>query len=106
MLLKLESVHPTCSFKIRGAYNALLRLVGPTPDPATRPPVVTASAGNHGRAMAFAAETLGVGRSIFTPATAPRSKRDAIRRHGADLRDDATTYDEAEQAARAYCARA
>ena len=104
VLLKLESVNPTCSFKIRGAYNALLQLVAHNPDAATRPLVVTASAGNHGRAMAFAAEQLGVGVVIFTPATAPRAKRNAIRLHGADLRDDARTYDEAEQAARA-CAR-
>ena len=81
VLLKLESVNPTCSFKIRGAYNALLQLVAQHPDAATRPPVVTASAGNHGRAMAFAAEQLGVGVVIFTPATAPRAKRDAIRLH-------------------------
>ena len=102
--LKLESVQPTCSFKIRGACNALLRLVAEHPDPVTRPLVVTASAGNHGRAVAFAAEQLGVRVVIFTPATAPRSKRHAIRRHGADLRDDAATYDHAEHAARAYAA--
>jgi threonine dehydratase len=100
--LKLESVNPTCSFKVRGAFNALLRLVADHPDAATRPTVVTASAGNHGRAVAFAAEQLGVRAVIFTPATAPRSKRHAIRHHGADLRDHAPTYDEAEHEARAY----
>ena len=102
VLLKLESLNLTHSFKIRGAFNALLRLLDVHPDAASRPVVVTASAGNHGRAMACAAERLGLRVVIFTPATAPRTKRDAIRRHGAELRDDCPSYDEAEQAARAY----
>jgi threonine dehydratase len=100
--LKLESIQPSCSFKIRGAFNALLRLVEEHPDRATRPVVVTASAGNHGRAMALASETLGVRTVVFTPSTAPRSKRDAIRGHGAELRDEASSYDEAERNARLY----
>ena len=54
--LKLESLNLTHSFKIRGAFNALLRLVEAHPDPGRRPVVVTASAGNHGRAIACAAE--------------------------------------------------
>lgn len=102
--LKLESIQPTSSFKIRGAFNALLRLVADHPDPKTRPTVVTASAGNHGRAVAFAAEQLGVRAVVFTPAAAPRSKRHAIRQHGADLRDHAPTYDDAEHEARAHAA--
>jgi threonine dehydratase len=100
--LKLESVQPSCSFKIRGAFNALLRLVEEHPDPTTRPLVVAASAGNHGRAMALAAEALGSRAVIFTPSTAPRSKRDAIRALGVELRDDASSYDEAERKARRY----
>jgi threonine dehydratase len=101
-LLKLESLNTTNSFKIRGAFNALLRLVEEHPEPATRPTVVTASAGNHGRAMACAAEQLGVRAVIFTPSTAPLAKRAAIRRHGADLRDDAPDYDAAERLAHAF----
>jgi threonine dehydratase len=100
--LKLESVQPTCSFKIRGAFNALLRLIETHPEPSARPVVVTASAGNHGRAMAVAAEALGVRTIVFTPASAPRTKRDAIRQHGAELRDEPATYDDAERAARAH----
>jgi threonine dehydratase len=100
--LKLESVQPSCSFKVRGAFNALLHLVEEHPDPMTRPVVVAASAGNHGRAMALAAQALGVRIVVFTPATAPRSKRDAIRGHGAELRDEAPSYDEAERDARLY----
>ncbi len=102
--LKLESLNPTHSFKIRGAYNVLLRLIEAHPTPATRPLVVTASAGNHGRAMASAAQALGVRVEVFTPATAPRTKRDAIRAHGATLHDDAPDYDAAEAAARTWAA--
>jgi threonine dehydratase len=100
--LKLEAVNHTHSFKVRGAFHALLRFLETYPNEATRPPLVTASAGNHGRAMAYAAERLGVPVTVFTPATAPRAKRDAIRRHGAILDDAAPDYDEAEQRARAW----
>jgi threonine dehydratase len=101
-LVKLESLNQTHSFKIRGALNALVRMVESWPRSAAPPVVVTASAGNHGRAVAAAAESLGVKAIVFTPASAPRTKRDAIRRHGADLRDESATYDAAEEAAREY----
>jgi threonine dehydratase len=105
--LKLECVQLTGSFKIRGALNALMRL-GLEPAAAARDErgerrrVVTASAGNHGRAIALAAEMLGLHATVFTPRDAPRSKLDAIRRHGAELHDDAATYDDAEVAAKAF----
>jgi threonine dehydratase len=84
--LKLECVQRTGSFKFRGAFNALLRLGGGTH-------VVTASAGNHGRAVALAAEMLDLKATVFVPRDAPRAKLEAIRRHGADLREEAATYD-------------
>ena len=93
--LKLECVQLTGSFKIRGALNALSRL-----SPGTH--VVTASAGNHGRAIALAAEMLGLRATVFTPRDAPRSKLDAIRRHGAELRDEPATYDDAETAGKKF----
>ena len=101
--LKVESLQPTHSFKIRGALNALLKVS----EEARRrrremPVVVTASAGNHGRAMATAAARLGVRLIVFTPVTAPDTKKDAIRRQGAELRDEVPDYDAAEHAARAY----
>src|SRR5690349_8328041 len=58
--LKLESLNFTNSFKIRGAFSALARVLELHPDAGTRPEIVTASAGNHGRAMAYAAERLGM----------------------------------------------
>jgi threonine dehydratase len=103
--LKLESLQLTNSFKIRGALNAALRVVELAGgDCANAPQIVTASAGNHGRALAFASEQLGLRTVVFTPRTAPETKKAAIRRHGADLRDDPVDYDAAERAARAYAA--
>ena len=98
--LKIESANLTMSFKIRGAMNAALRL-GEGPDSET-PTLVTASAGNHGRALAMAAEQLGLSCIVFTPKTAPDTKKNAIRRHGAILHADCEDYDEAERRARAF----
>ena len=100
--LKLESVHRTNSFKIRGALNAALRLN----ETNSRSPVVTASAGNHGQALAFAAAQLGQRAVVFTPSSAPDTKKEAIRRFGTTLRDEAPNYDVAEHLARAYASEA
>jgi threonine dehydratase len=103
VFLKLESVQLTNAFKIRGALNAALRVAGAARARATAPLIVTASAGNHGRALALAAERLGLRTIVFAPATAPETKKHAIRAHGADLRET-RDYDEAERAARAFAA--
>ena len=102
--LKIESLQPTSSFKIRGAMNAALRLVDRLTfeEVQAEPLVVTASAGNHGRALALAGERLGLRVIVFTPRNAPASKKAAIRRHGAELRDEAEDYDAAELAARRF----
>jgi threonine dehydratase len=100
VFLKVESANLTGSFKIRGALNAALRLSeGIDSDP---PTVVTASAGNHGRALALAAEQLGLTCVVFTPTTAPDAKKNAIRRHGAILHSDCEDYDDAERQAREF----
>lgn len=100
VLLKIESANLTGSFKIRGAMNAALRLSeGIDSD---TPTVVTASAGNHGRALALAAEQLGLACVVFTPQSAPDAKKNAIRRHGAILHSDCDGYDAAETQARAF----
>ena len=98
--LKIEAANLTSSFKIRGAMNAALRLTEGTNG--ETPTVVTASAGNHGRALAMAAELLGLSCIVFTPRTAPDTKKNAIRRHGAMLHADCDDYDEAEKQARAF----
>src|SRR3954453_7814605 len=99
VLLKLESLQITNSFKSRGARNAVIQLVETRGRDVT---VVTASAGNHGRAIAWAAQELGVKAIVFTPKTAARTKTSAIERHGADLRAVAANYEEAERLAQAH----
>jgi threonine dehydratase len=96
--LKLESLQVTHSFKVRGASNAVARLVEAAGG--SRPPaVVTASAGNHGLAIAWAADQAGLAATVFTPRSAPRTKLDAIGRYGADLRAIADDYEHAERLA-------
>jgi threonine dehydratase len=105
VLLKLESLQVTSSFKSRGALNVLLALLERLPTGASPPVLVTASAGNHGRALAWAAARSGVKVVVFTPANAPATKLDAIRRHGADLRAEASGYEDAERLAKAFAAQ-
>jgi threonine dehydratase len=96
--LKLESTQRACSFKSRGAFNAVLA----RRERRALERIVTASAGNHGRALAEAAATFGIPLVVFTASDAPHAKLDAIRLHGADLRADAPDYDEAERRAKAF----
>lgn len=100
--LKLESVQATGSFKIRGALNAaILHAERQAGMPS---PLVTASAGNHGHALAAAARQVGAPLTVFVPHDAPATKTRAIERHGARLMREAD-YDAAERAAKAYAAR-
>jgi len=87
--LKLETLQPTRSFKVRGALAALARL------PAGER-VVTVSAGNHGLGLAWAAARLGRAATIVVPATASPAKLDALEALGADLVRHGSSYDEAE----------
>jgi threonine dehydratase len=98
--LKLEVVQPTSSYKIRGAFNAAL-LVRERAGAGRPPRLVTASAGNHGRALAHAARALDLPLTVFIAANAPRAKVDAIRAAGAELRE-CGDYDEAERQAKAH----
>ena len=100
--LKLEIVQPTSSYKIRGAFNAAL-LVRERAGAGGPPRLVTASAGNHGRALAHAARALGLPLTVFIAANAPRAKADAIRAAGAKLRA-CGDYDVAERQAKAHAA--
>ena len=80
--LKLEIVQATGSFKIRGAANALRRLKDERPSVVD---VTTASAGNHGLAIATAARHLGLKARVHLPETAPDAKRVALARLGAEI---------------------
>jgi threonine dehydratase len=99
---KLEIRQETGSFKIRGAFNAVLHLIEKVGD--ARPRLVTASAGNHGRGLARAAGEAGLPLTVYVPRDAPRAKVDAIRASGAELRP-CKDYDEAERAAKEHGAR-
>ncbi len=77
--LKLEYLQHSGSFKARGALaNLLTRPVPPTG-------VVAASGGNHGAAVAWAAQRLGVRARIFVPTTSSPAKIARIRDYGAEL---------------------
>lgn len=97
--LKIETLQPTFSYKIRGAFNAVLTLIEECGG--DRPALVTASAGNHGRALAHAAREAGLPLTVYVPENAPRIKVDAIRQTGADVRP-CRDYDEAEVKAKAH----
>jgi threonine dehydratase len=97
--LKLETDQPTSSYKVRGAFNAVLRLL----EERHTAPLVTASAGNHGRALAWAAGAAGVPVTVYVPEHAPRTKLEAIRASGATLRP-CRDYDDAERSAKAHAA--
>jgi threonine dehydratase len=103
VLLKLETLQVTHSFKARGALNAVLAMRQRQGE-GELPRLVTASAGNHGRALAWAATVAGCRTVVFTPRDAPAAKLDAIRRLGAVLRAEAPTYEDAERMAKAYAA--
>ncbi|MGN6392672.1 MAG: threonine ammonia-lyase [Gemmatimonadales bacterium] len=94
--LKCELLQPIGAFKIRGAYHALARLVGR----GGARGVVTASSGNHGQALAYAASRFGLRAVVVMPESTPQVKVDGVRRHGGDVVLAGATRS-AEQAARA-----
>jgi len=100
--LKLETMQPTASYKVRGAFNTVLRMVEERG--AAAPPLVTASAGNHGRALAWAVRAGGMRLTVYAPEHAPRTKLEAIAASGAVL-VPCRHYDEAERLAKGHAAR-
>src|SRR5579871_6688271 len=83
LLIKPESLQPTGTFKLRGAYNAISVLL--EADGGGPPGVVAHSSGNHGFAVAYAAARLGLSAAIVVPENAPAVKTDAIAGAGAEL---------------------
>ncbi len=98
--LKAETLQLTGSFKIRGAFNTISQL---GPDERGRG-VVTASAGNHGQAVAWAARQAGIEATIFVPDAAPMAKVEAARGYGAEVVLGGEGFDDAVRAARAHVA--
>lgn len=97
-VLKLEMLQLAGSFKPRGAFNRM-RAAGAGPAG-----VIAASGGNHGVAVAAAAQSLGLKAEIFVPEISAETKRARIRGFGAELIVGGASYDEARQACEARAA--
>ena len=96
--LKLEFLQHTGSFKPRGAFHNLLTRRAPAIGCAT------ASGGNHGAAVAYAAAKLGVGARIFVPEIAAPVKIAKIKAYGAEVVVEGATYFDAQALCDAYVA--
>jgi threonine dehydratase len=90
--LKLETLQPTGSFKVRGALVAVGAALARDPEL----PIVTASAGNHGLGVAFAASRLGAGATVVVPEHASEAKIAALERFPITLVRHGASYDDAE----------
>jgi threonine dehydratase len=93
--LKLECLQPPGSFKVRGAASKMLALTQSERDRG----VIACSGGNHGAAVAYVAERLGVAATICLPETVDPVKLRAIRDSGAEAVVEGPTYDEAAEVA-------
>ena len=94
--LKAENLQRTGSFKLRGALNKIATL-----EPGTRG-VVTASAGNHGQSLAYAARARDLAATIFMPERAALAKIAAARESGAEIVLGGESIAECVDDARAY----
>ena len=91
ILFKREDHQAVFSFKLRGAYNKLLKL---SSDERARG-VLAVSAGNHAQGVALAAKHLGIKALIVMPITTPSIKVDAVAAHGATVELFGDSFDEA-----------
>lgn len=94
--LKLEYMQHAGSFKTRGAFTNILTRDVPAAG------VVAASGGNHGAAVANAAQTLGIPCSIFVPTVSSAVKVERIRSFGAKLTIVGENYSDAREHCEAY----
>lgn len=94
--MKLECLQHTGSFKLRGALNKLLGLT----EAERNAGVVAASTGNHGLAVAFGLQYLGIQGTIVLPETAAGKKIELLKRYAVDLQFHGTDSAQAEQWAR------
>ncbi|MCG8671746.1 MAG: threonine ammonia-lyase, biosynthetic [Pseudomonadales bacterium] len=96
VLLKREDLQPVFSFKIRGAYNKMVKLTEAQKDRG----VITASAGNHAQGVALGATGLGITAIIVMPKTTPEIKVASVRAFGGQVVLHGDTFDEAYQHAK------
>ena len=94
LILKLELLQHAGSFKTRGAFN---RVLSEPELPAAG--LIAASGGNHGAALAYVGQALGVPTEIFIPSTSPDLKRRNVERFGAAVQVVEGYYDDAQTAA-------
>ena len=95
LFLKLECLQVTGSFKPRGALNKALGLIAPGG-------LTTASGGNHGLGVAYAASVLGIPATVFLPTSTPAAKVLKLRGWGATVEVAGSVFDEANEAALAH----
>lgn len=81
IVLKLENLQRSGSFKLRGALHKMMRL-----GDAARAGVITSSGGNHGLGVAVAGWFLGIPVTVYVPANTPPAKRQALERTPAEVR--------------------
>lgn len=93
--IKPENLQRTGAFKIRGAYNKIVKM----DDEAKAKGLIASSAGNHAQGMAYAASKLGVKATIVMPQHTPLIKVEATEAHGAEVVLAGEVYDEAYQKA-------
>lgn len=94
VICKLELLQHTGSFKPRGALHRALTSEVPAAG------LIAASGGNHGLAVAWVAQQLGVAAEIFVPEVSPPAKVDKIRKLGATVQVTGALYDDALAACR------
>src|SRR5207245_650015 len=99
--LKLENLQPVGAFKLRGAYTAIRRM----PEQVRRNGVITYSSGNHGQAVAYAAQLVGVRAVVVMPETAPAVKVAGVKKWGGEVVLAGRTSDDRQHAAEAIAAR-
>ena len=90
--LKAENLQKTGSFKIRGSANKMLSLT----DEEEARGVITVSSGNHGRAVSYVAQRLGINAVVCLSERVPHNKVEAIESLGAEVVVHGTSYEEAE----------
>jgi threonine dehydratase len=94
--IKLETTQPTRAFKVRGAANVVLGAQRIDPEKG----VVAYSTGNHGRAVAYVASTLGLPATVCMSHNTTADKQDSLRAMGAQVRVVGDSQDEAAELAR------
>ena len=100
IFLKLECLQHTGSFKPRGAFNCILTSTVPAAG------IVAASGGNHGAAVAYAAQKLGHRAEIFVPVITPKNKVERLRQYGAVINITGNNYAESLAASQERAAQA